>query len=78
MRATALLILAASLIAIAPSAGDAKSCPANALKASTAIWPFGVLETGVTRTGTHPCGRQMTCVGGKWGPPQILRQCHWD
>ncbi len=78
MRAIAFLFLAAAMIALAPSGGHAKSCPANAFKASAAIWPFGAIETGETRTGTHPCGRQMTCVGGKFGPPKILRRCHWD
>jgi hypothetical protein len=28
-------------------------------------------------TGTHPCGRKLTCTGGVPGN-FASRQCHWD
>ena len=77
MRPILIVLIMALAGALAPSAGHARSCPASALKASTAVWPFNALVTGQTKSAMHPCGRQITCTGGKWGPPQVLRQCHW-
>jgi hypothetical protein len=62
MRAKALLIIFASLLA--SSACHAGQCPADPFKASKAIWNWGDIPTGAVRTGVHPCGRKMTCVGG--------------
>lgn len=64
-------VLAASSAAIA---GD---CPANPRNASLALWPGGTIPTGKIVTGTHPCGRKLTCVGGVPGN-FTSRQCHWD
>jgi hypothetical protein len=79
MRAITILASAlAGFVLLASSASYAGKCPASAFKASTAIWKFGDIPTGQTRTARHPCGRQITCVGGKFNNPKILRQCHWD
>ena len=80
MRRIQELIAAGGLLAIvacAPGAAQAGQCPANAFKASTAIWNWGDLQYGETRTATHPCGRRITCTGGKF-QPKILRQCRWN
>jgi len=52
-------------------------CPADARAASKAVFPPGTLRTGREVTGTHPCGRQITCVGGIPGDLSS-RQCHWE
>jgi hypothetical protein len=71
-------IVVLPFVAFTPSAGHAQAqkCPASAFKASTAIRPFGALKPGETKTGWHPCGKQITCIGGNFHP-KILRQCHW-
>ena len=53
------------------SAAHAASCPSSAFRASTAIWKFGDIPPGQTRTARHPCGKQITCVGGKINPPAV-------
>jgi hypothetical protein len=73
-RALPLIIFALLLV---PSAGHAAQCPADPFKASKAIWNWGDLQTGETKTAKHPCGRQMTCTGGRFDP-LIKRSCHWD
>jgi hypothetical protein len=74
----ALMFAVTCAFVVAASPGHAASCPSNAFRASTAIWKFGDIPTGQTRTARHPCGKQITCVGGKINPPKILRRCHWD
>jgi hypothetical protein len=75
---TILVSALAGFTLLTSSASYADNCPASAFKASTAIWKFGDIPTGQTRTARHPCGKQITCVGGKFNNPKILRQCHWD
>lgn len=73
------LIALAAAIAIfaSPSIALAKDCPSNPRNASLALWPGGSIPTGKTVTGTHPCGRQLTCVGGIPGN-FLSRECHWE
>ena len=68
--------LAANAALIAPSAVQAAGCPADPRSASLVLWPGGTIRTGRTVTGTHPCGRVLTCVGGIPGN-FASRQCHW-
>jgi hypothetical protein len=73
------LILAGAtllVVALAPSAVWAKNCPANATKASFAVWPPNSIATGYTATGKHPCGRRLACTGGDTGRT-ASRRCHW-
>ena len=73
-----LLILFVAVPAlVAPSAGYAGRCPADPFKASTALWNWGDMRTGQVKTGLHPCGRKITCTGGKFNP-LVRRSCHWD
>jgi hypothetical protein len=55
----------------------AASCPGQPLKASFELWPAGQLNYGETRTGVHPCGKSVTCIGGNThrGVP---RTCKWS
>lgn len=69
------LLLLASFT-VSPAIAASK-CPADPFKASTALWNWGDLRTGEVRTGTHPCGRKITCNGGKFNP-LVRRSCHWD
>lgn len=57
------------------SFADSK-CPGDPLKASFQMWPAGQLGFGETKTGSDPCGKQLTCVGGNThrGVP---RKCEW-
>ncbi len=70
------LLISIAFVA-APSAVQAKGCPADARSASVALWPGGSIATGKTVTGTHPCGRALTCIGGVPGN-FASRRCHWD
>jgi hypothetical protein len=70
-------VTAAIALLAAPSAVHAKDCPANPRNASLAVWPGGTIPTGRTVTGSHPCGRKLTCTGGVPGN-FASRQCHWD
>jgi len=71
----AFMVIFAAVLSQPPEA--ALSCPANAAQASTAIWPDGKLPTGQTFTGTHPCGRPMTCTGGSIAAG-TMRKCTWQ
>ena len=55
----------------------AASCPSEALKAGLELWPVGQVNCGETKTGTHPCGKSVTCIGGNThrGVP---RTCKWS
>ena len=71
------LIYLAALAALAfPADVSAGQCPTDPLKASTALWNWGDIQYGTTKTGVHPCGRKITCSGGKF-TPKILRGCRW-
>ena len=74
IRRGMLLVIAAFL---SIPAAHASQCPADPFTASKAIWNWGDLLTGETKTAKHPCGRQMTCTGGKFNPV-VRRTCHWD
>ena len=75
MKASLLAALAVSTIIMAAPA-RAANCPADPEKASFAIWNAGELKMNVEATGTHPCGRQMTCSGGSV-KRQVKRICRW-
>jgi hypothetical protein len=54
----------------------APNCPSSALKAGFELWPVGQLPFGETRSGSHPCGKSVTCIGGN--PHRgVLRTCEW-
>jgi len=74
MSSRALLLIVVILF-LAPSAGYAKECPADPYKASQTIWPLGVLTMGQEKTAMHPCGRKITCIGGRFDP-DVKRSCH--
>ena len=76
MRDLIALTIAMILLATA-GAAQAAPCPANARTASLALWPGDSIKTGKTVTGTHPCGRQLTCIGGIPGSFSS-RECHWE
>jgi hypothetical protein len=73
------LIALAALIAIAAgtSAVQASTCPASPRDASLALWAGNTIPTGQTVSGTHPCGRKLTCTGGVHAN-FASRECHWD
>lgn len=62
-----LVLVLATVAAVMGSAGaaQAKSCPLDAAKASLALWPEGVLESGKTLTGKHSCGKLLRCHNAK-------------
>ena len=64
------------LLGFLPGAAQAASCPLDAAKASYSIWYEDQLKMNVEATGTHPCGRQMTCAGGSV-KRRVQRICHW-
>jgi hypothetical protein len=70
-------LTAATVLLATASAAPAAPCPADARAASLALWPGGSIKTGKTVSGTHPCGRQLTCVGGIPGNFSS-RECHWE
>jgi hypothetical protein len=77
-----LMILVASLLV--PSACYAKGCPSDLYKAGKEIWTPGTLTYGSAATAVHPCGRKITCIGGKFnafgdpqGPGGVPRKCYW-
>ncbi|GGI32892.1 hypothetical protein GCM10010987_71670 [Bradyrhizobium guangdongense] len=77
MRAIGLIIV--GMFAGLAWSVEAKQCPADPFLASKTIWNWGEFRTGEVRTGVHPCGRKMTCIGGKIsGNVIIKRSCHWD
>jgi len=54
----------------------AQSCPADASRASYSIWAGGSIRYKQVKSGTHPCGRKMRCVGGS-NAQNIPRKCRW-
>ncbi len=71
------LFLVVIFLIFMPSFSWAKGCPADPYKASQAIWPLGALGWRQSATAMHPCGRKITCIGGRFDP-DIKRSCHWD
>jgi hypothetical protein len=69
--------LIALAVVAAPALAAAASCPENARNASLALWAGGTIPTEKTVTGTHPCGRRLSCVGGIPGN-FASRECHWE
>ena len=76
MRTGALLLIVTASV-LFPSAAFAGKCPADPYKASQAVWNWGILKTGELATAEHPCGRKITCIGGRF-QPLVRRSCHWD
>jgi hypothetical protein len=72
-RASLLIVI----LGLAPSLTYAGACPANALKASQTIWGFGALTPDRPATARHPCGKEITCYGGKFPPHEQARRCYW-
>jgi hypothetical protein len=62
------------VLGLAPSAVLAQSCPRDASRASYALWAANSLRNTVT--GTHPCGRRLTCTPGQVNV-KGSRKCHW-
>ena len=54
----------------------ARSCPADATKASYSLWPGGAIKSGATASAKHPCGRQLQCSGGS-SAGSNTRSCKW-
>jgi hypothetical protein len=75
LRALALAAAMTLLLAPMPAAA-AQKCPSSATSASTALWPKGSIRTGQSKTGTHPCGRRITCMGGV-STAKGSRSCRW-
>jgi hypothetical protein len=72
-----LLIVVVVLSLAAPSLSYAGTCPASPLKASQTIWGFGALTPDRPATAMHPCGKEITCYGGKFPPNPTARRCYW-
>jgi hypothetical protein len=72
------LLLVSSLVVggatLAPSMAQAQSCPKDASAASYVLWAANTLRDNVT--GTHPCGRRLTCIPGIVGS-KPTRKCRW-
>lgn len=74
MRSLFLLSVLALGLAIAPATLHAQSCPQDASKASYVLWAANTLRDTVT--GTHPCGRRLTCNPGIISA-KPTRKCRW-
>jgi hypothetical protein len=75
MRALTLVSIFIVSFSTAPAHAQ-KSCPNDATAASTALWGTGTIKTGESVTGTHPCGRRISCIGGTPNAPKS-RRCRW-
>lgn len=75
MRTISLLLLTAAMLSTGSAIAQNKKCPSNDTRASVAIWPRGAISAGEEKTGAHPCGRRMTCIGGR--DNRSSRICHW-
>jgi len=76
MRAALILAAVTITISLGPAMAQGK-CPASALTASYKVWAPDTLPTGRTATGTHPCGKSLTCTGGVRGQ-RASRVCRWN
>jgi hypothetical protein len=76
MKLTLLAAVTSLSLGLLTGGAQAASCPTDAAKASYAIWYAGQLTMKVEATGTHPCGRQMTCTGGST-KRRVERICRW-
>ena len=76
MRLLAFLSMVAIGLVIASATVVAQGCPSNANQASYSIWPENSIKTGVTKTGTHRCGRKLRCTGGAYNV-RGSRSCSW-
>ena len=75
MIAKVSLLIAA--LCLVPSLSYAGGCPSNPVKASQTIWGFGALTTDRPATAMHPCGKEITCYGGRLPPHASPRRCYW-
>jgi hypothetical protein len=76
MRPVMLAFAIVTGVVLCSSVAQAQRCPASANEASNAIWPSGAVRSGRTVTGTHPCGRRITCTGGQLNV-KGSRSCRW-
>lgn len=74
MRGLLLVSSFALGITFAPSLVQAQSCPKDASAASYVLWAANTLRNNVT--GTHPCGRRLTCIPGIVSS-KPTRKCRW-
>ena len=74
MRALLLLSTLVLGLALNPSTVLAQLCPNDASTASYALWAANSLQSNVT--GTHPCGRRISCTPGKINV-KGSRTCRW-
>jgi hypothetical protein len=65
------------LLALGANGAMAGACPADPVKASFQVWPEGGLHQMQAQTGTHPCGKSLTCYGGNM-KHHTQRQCNWN
>jgi hypothetical protein len=68
-----LVALAAAPHAAAQKSGD--KCPANATRASAELWTNNSLPRDFVVSGTHSCGRKITCRSGSG---DYSRTCWWS
>jgi len=76
LRTLVLTAIAVLIFTAVNYAAWANNCDVNATKASFAVWPENTIPTAQTVTGRHPCGRDLTCIGGQTGV-KASRRCHW-
>jgi hypothetical protein len=76
MRPVIFLSVLAVATTFASSVLQAQTCPRSATQASTQIWPLGSIPGGMSVTERHPCGRRITCIGGRQGSIGS-RHCSW-
>ncbi len=76
MRIFLMIGFALMLASAAPPSAFAAHCPASATEASQAIWPAGTIPHNQLRSAIHPCGKRITCSGGKLNS-NVKRTCSW-
>jgi hypothetical protein len=78
MRRSIAVLLACAGIAWTTTAHAAPKCPANAVAASSRIWPEGTLAPGQAQSANHPCGQRLECIGGNTARGgSSKRSCRW-
>jgi len=78
MKAIYAAAVIAALMALGVEGARATGgCPADPVKASFQVWPMGGLRSMEKATGTHPCGKTLTCYGGNT-KHAAARHCEWN